>query len=116
MTAATATATRRPAARPKKSAAERAAAAEARAEKVAALKAQIDDGVAALTEDPQWKAMLDVAARFHTYSLNNQMLIAIQAHLQGFTVTRVAGFNTWKSLGRSVRKGAKGLAILAPVI
>jgi len=54
--------------------------------------------------------MLDTAARFHRYSLNNLILIAVQAP----GATRIAGFRTWQSLGRQVRKGERGIAILAP--
>jgi len=54
--------------------------------------------------------MLAVASRFHSYSLNNQLLIFSQRP----DATRVAGFHTWRSLGRGVRKGEKGLAIFAP--
>jgi hypothetical protein len=54
--------------------------------------------------------MLDTAAKFHTYSLGNVLLIGLQAP----TATRVAGFRTWKSLGRQVRKRERGIAILAP--
>jgi len=78
--------------------------------KIAALHAQIAEGVEALVDSGAWKAMLDTAARFHTYSLGNQMLIALQAP----AATRVAGFRTWQALGRQVRKGEKGIAILAP--
>jgi len=77
---------------------------------VAALHEQITEGVAALVESEAWKAMLDAAARFHRYSLNNLLLIGMQAP----TATRVAGFSTWRSLGRQVRKGERGIAILAP--
>ena len=51
-------------------------------------------------------------AKFHNYSFGNQILIM----MQNPDATRVAGFNTWKDLGRSVRKGEKGIAILAPVM
>lgn len=54
---------------------------------------------------------LGAMARFHRYSLHNIMLIATQRP----EATRVAGFNTWKGLGRFVKKGAKGIMILAPV-
>ncbi len=49
---------------------------------------------------------------FHDYSFNNQLLIASQYP----SATHVAGFKTWKTLGRCVRKGEKGIAILAPVV
>jgi antirestriction protein ArdC len=55
---------------------------------------------------------LEVMARFTKYSWNNTLLIAIQRP----SATRVAGFRAWLGLGRHVRKGEKGIAILAPVI
>ncbi|WP_239521087.1 ArdC-like ssDNA-binding domain-containing protein [Blastococcus saxobsidens] len=92
----------------------REAADAARAAKIAALHEQIGEQVDALTADPQWRAMLDAAAKFHTYSLNNQLLIELQAARLGISPTRVAGFGTWRALGRSVVKGSTGLAVLAP--
>ncbi len=83
---------------------------EKRAEKLNELHEQITDGVAALVDSDAWRAMLDTAAKFHTYSLGNVLLIALQAP----TASRVAGFRTWKGLGRQVRKGERGIAILAP--
>ena len=55
---------------------------------------------------------LAAMARFHRYSLRNVMLIASQRP----DATHVAGFHTWKQLGRFVKKGAKGILILAPVV
>ena len=55
---------------------------------------------------------LAAMARFHRYSLHNIMLIASQRP----EATHVAGFQTWKQLGRFVKKGAKGILILAPVL
>lgn len=55
---------------------------------------------------------LAAMARFHRYSLHNIMLIASQRP----EATHVAGFQTWKRLGRFVKKGAKGILILAPVL
>jgi hypothetical protein len=51
-------------------------------------------------------------ARFHHYSWLNVCLIASQRP----TATRVAGFQTWRSLKRHVRRGEKGIAILAPMV
>ncbi len=79
-------------------------------DKLAALHEQISDGVAALVESDGWQAMLDTAAKFHSYSLGNLLLIGAQAP----QATRVAGFRTWQSVGRQVRKGERGIAILAP--
>jgi hypothetical protein len=58
------------------------------------------------------KAYLSMMSRFHRYSFGNVMLIAFQKP----SATRVAGFNTWKSLGRFVKKGEKGIMILAPIV
>jgi len=55
---------------------------------------------------------LAAMARFHRYSLHNIMLIASQRP----EATHVAGFQTWKQLGRYVKQGAKGILILAPVL
>ncbi|MHB9026426.1 MAG: ArdC family protein [Armatimonadota bacterium] len=57
-------------------------------------------------------AVLNTMARFHRYSLGNILLILFQRP----SATRVAGFQTWKSLKRNVRKGEKGIAILAPML
>jgi hypothetical protein len=84
--------------------AQREAADVARAAKIAALHDQISERVEALAADPKWRAMLDAAAKFHTYSLNNQLLITLQASRLSINPTRVAGFGTWKALGRSVVK------------
>ena len=57
-------------------------------------------------------AYLNAMSRFHRYSLGNVMEIARQRP----DATRVAGFWKWKELGRSVKKGEKGIRILAPII
>jgi antirestriction protein ArdC len=55
---------------------------------------------------------LAAMAKFHRYSLHNLILIVSQRP----EATRVAGFHTWKQLGRNVKKGAKGIMILAPMV
>lgn len=55
---------------------------------------------------------LGMLARFHHYSFGNVMMI----YLQFPEATHVAGFHTWKKLGRTVKKGEKGIAILAPLL
>jgi hypothetical protein len=55
---------------------------------------------------------LTAISRFHQYSFGNVLEIARQMP----TATRVAGFWTWKNLGRSVNAGAKGIRILAPIV
>ncbi len=53
---------------------------------------------------------LAAQARFHRYSWNNVLLIGSQRP----DATRVAGFHTWHDLGRWVKRGEKGIRILAP--
>jgi antirestriction protein ArdC len=55
---------------------------------------------------------LGAMGRFHTYSFGNVMLIARQKP----SATNVAGVRTWNSLGRFVRRGEKGILILAPLV
>jgi len=55
---------------------------------------------------------LTAMSRFHRYSFGNVLEIARQMP----SATRVAGFWTWKNLGRSVNAGAKGIRILAPIV
>ena len=55
---------------------------------------------------------LAAMARFHRYSFNNVMLIYTQRE----DASHVAGFHAWRKLGRFVRKGEKGILILAPMI
>jgi len=76
------------------------------------LLATLADGVAELTNSTAWRAWLDVQRRFHRYSWGNALLIAAQRR----DATRVAGFHSWLRLGRHVRKGEHGIAILAPIV
>jgi antirestriction protein ArdC len=57
-----------------------------------------------------FRQFLEVQARFHRYSWHNTLLIASQRP----DATQVAGYRTWQSLGRQVRKGERGIMILAP--
>jgi hypothetical protein len=57
-------------------------------------------------------AYLAAMARFHSYSFGNILAIARQRP----TAARVAGFQTWKELGRFVKRGEKGIQILAPMV
>lgn len=57
-------------------------------------------------------AYLTAMAQFHSYSFGNILLIAKQRP----TATRVAGIRTWNELGRYVKKGEKGIQILAPMM
>ncbi|HZY61674.1 MAG: DUF1738 domain-containing protein [Acidobacteriales bacterium 59-55] len=57
-------------------------------------------------------AYLDAMSRFHNYSFGNILEIARQKP----DATRVAGMYAWNQLGRRVKKGEKGIRILAPII
>ncbi len=74
------------------------------------LMEKLSTEVESLKTSEGWRRWMRTASRFHSYSLRNQLLIAAQRP----EATRVAGFNTWKSLGRSVLKGERGIAIMAP--
>jgi hypothetical protein len=57
-------------------------------------------------------AYLNAMSRFHNYSFGNILEIARQKS----DATKVAGFWKWTELGRSVKKGEKGIRILAPIV
>lgn len=69
------------------------------------------DGLAKGASDKliQW---VKVVGKFHKYSLFNQLMIAMQQPGASF----VAGFHAWKKFGRHVKKGGKGIGILAPML
>jgi antirestriction protein ArdC len=80
--------------------------------KQAELVDRLERGILELTSSARWQEYLTTAAKFHNYSANNLMLILMQRP----EATRVAGFRTWLSMGRAVRKGERGIAILAPCV
>ena len=79
--------------------------------KLADLHTLIVEQVATLTNAEQWRAWLDFATRFHTYSFGNTIAI----WRQWPDATWVAGIKRWNAMGRRVRKGERGIAILAPI-
>jgi DNA primase len=93
-------------------AAQRAEWAAQREAKLSELQQRLVDEVGKLADGSQWRAWLEFATNFHTYSFNNTVLIFSERP----DATWVGGFETWKKLGRAVRKGEKGIPILAPVI
>ena len=80
-------------------------------ERIKEITAGIEKGIMELFESDRYRKYLTTMSRFHRYSLNNVMLI----HAQRPDATLVAGFSKWKnSFGRHVKKGEKGIQILAP--
>lgn len=73
---------------------------------------QLEDGIKALYESDAYKKYLDTMAKFHRYSVNNNILIAMQKP----EATLVAGYTAWRdTFHRQVKKGEKGIRIIAPV-
>ena len=70
----------------------------------------LKNGVGNIFNNENFVQYLNFQSQFHNYSPSNNILIAIQNP----NATNVASFTKWKSLGRSVNKGEKGLMILAP--
>lgn len=72
---------------------------------------RLESGIADLFESDAYKQYLTTLSKFHNYSLNNTILIAMQKP----DATFVAGYNAWqKQFGRQVQKGEKAIRILAP--
>jgi len=76
------------------------------------LMATLAEGINHLASTEEWRRYLSFQSRFHRYSFGNVLLIAAQCP----GATRVAGFSTWRKMGRPVRKGEKAIWILAPMI
>ena len=70
---------------------------------------RLETGIMDLFESDRFQAYLDTMARFHNYSFNNTILIAMQGG------QLVAGYNKWRDeFHRNVKKGEKGIKIFAP--
>jgi antirestriction protein ArdC len=84
-------------------------------EKAQAVAAELETAIGNLLEsDAGLREYLRVSGRMHNYSWGNRLLIWSQLSAREQPMQQVAGFNRWKELDRPVRKGAKGIAILAP--
>lgn len=84
-----------------------------RAQRRAHDRERLEQAARDLLSSEGWRRWVRVRARngLARYSLNNQLLIALQAPDAQF----VAGFHAWKDLGRRVSKGQRGIRILAPI-
>jgi len=71
---------------------------------------RLKEGVDGIQQSENFRTFLVTMSKFHDYSIGNLILIMLQKP----EATRVAGFSTWKDLYRWVKKGEKGIAILAP--
>ena len=70
---------------------------------------RLETGIQELFESERYKAYLTSMAKFHSYSFNNTLLIAMQGG------QLVAGYNKWRDdFHRNVKRGEKGIKILAP--
>ena len=81
-------------------------------EKIKAALNRIEDCLATINTDEDWLKFLSFQAQFYNYSFGNAMLI----FSQNPNATYVKGYKAWNKLGRYVKRGSKGLAILAPCI
>jgi len=73
---------------------------------------RLKEGVDGIQDSQSFRDFLLTMSKFHDYSIGNLILITMQRP----DATRVAGFRTWQELGRWVKKGEKGIAILAPCL
>ena len=81
------------------------------AEKMKEITNRLEQGIQDLFESDRFKEYLQVMSKFHNYSFNNTLLIAMQKP----DATLIAGYNSWKNLfGRQVSRGAKGIKVIAP--
>ena len=85
--------------------------AEKPAEKLKEITARLEQGITELFDSERYKEYLRVMSKFHNYSFNNTLLIAMQKP----DASLIAGFTAWKNqFQRNVKKGEKGIKIIAP--
>jgi len=84
---------------------------DARRERLEQFHARLSEQVLSLTSSTAWTDWLRTAARFHSYSFRNTVAIWSQRP----DASQVAGYRVWQAMGRQVRKGERGIEILAPV-
>ena len=81
------------------------------AEKLKEITDRLEQGITELFESERYREYLRVMSKFHNYSINNTLLIAMQKP----DASLVAGFSAWKNnFERNVMKGQKGIKIIAP--
>ncbi|WP_230399634.1 YodL domain-containing protein [Novisyntrophococcus fermenticellae] len=81
------------------------------AEKLKEITHRLEQGIQELFDSERYKEYLSVMSKFHNYSFNNTLLIAMQKS----DASLIAGFSSWKNqFERNVKKGEKGIKIIAP--
>jgi hypothetical protein len=83
---------------------------ETKERKIDEVLKRLKEGVDGIQQSEKFREFLLTMSKFHNYSIGNLILIMLQKP----DATRVAGYSTWKDLYRWVKKGEKGIAILAP--
>lgn len=73
---------------------------------------ELEEKIKSFKTTNEFLDFIQAMSRFHNYSFHNQMLILCQKP----DAAKVAGFMTWKKLGRHVKRGEKGIVILVPII
>ena len=86
------------------------AAAEARKAEMDEMAVKLEQGVKDIFEGENYKNYLDFCAKLPRYSVNNQILIMLQRP----DATMCQSFSGWKEMNRFVKKGEKGIRIMAP--
>jgi hypothetical protein len=80
-------------------------------EKMKEITDRLEEGIRDIFESGKYQQYLQTMSKFHRYSLNNTILISLQKP----DATLVASFNKWRDqFGRNVKKGERGIRIIAP--
>lgn len=79
-------------------------------EKLQEITDKLEEGVQAVFKSDKYKDLLNTMAKFPRYSVNNNILIMMQKP----DATLCQGYNAWKKMERNVKRGEKGIRIIAP--
>jgi hypothetical protein len=79
-------------------------------EKLKEYQDMLTEGVQNVLSSDNWMHYLTIQSQFHSYSFNNVIMIMFQCP----SATKIAGFNTWKKMGRYVKKGETSIKVFAP--
>ena len=82
-----------------------------RMDKIDEITQKLEEGIKDMFQSDNYKTYLAAMSKFHSYSINNVILIASQMK----DASHVASFTKWKELERNVKKGEHGLKIFAPI-